>query len=671
MVRRLGVRLSRRAFLASLVAAAGGAREALASPGAGGRVREVAPRWRTLFLPAGGAAALAPRLLHADGRATPWRGAVHYTVADPAVARVGRDGRVTAVGPGRTLVTLRAQGRSASAHVIVGGDRLAHFSREGTILGGYEPGASVFVRTLFGLDPSQVRGHAARLEQVRSAGVNALTTGFYLNPIDHPTPEGQAEWRARWLAFWEEIARTAASSGLGLVLTGDDLARTRRELWHSVSGPWAADSIELAFTRARDSRRVLCVEMVDEVTHGWGDTPRPSDGRWQRETPPVPDDAFATLMRTIDRVRGRPPLSWPVAGQATLEAARHWMGRGSFADYASHYWSDHAEPSSPTGIDADAVLPRILRRLDGTVSRRAAVLPLERPALLLTSVSGPFYTKRVAGDRFQPGRDTLQAPGVPAVACAAEIMYAVATGMAGVRAYQFDATRTRQERAAAAPGRSDLQTGAEPAEVGTDRWQAMAAAFGLIERLEPWILQRQVDAPHLGAALVTGAREGAAGRVLVAVSFSAADETVAVELGAARADGGRITRHRLRGAAVSVASLPAAAVDTLTIRPGEAVCWVWPSARGGAAAPPSVRFETPVVGAVASGVERVRVRADGPRVVSVDLLADGRPLARLRRSPFVATWDTRRLDPGWHALAAIAYGEAGVSEARTAVRVPG
>jgi hypothetical protein len=523
--------LSRRAFLASLAAAAG-TREALADPAAGGRVRDVAPRWRSVFLREGASVDLAPRLLHRDGRATPWRGAVTYTVGDPAVARVGRDGRVTAIAPGRTTVTLRAQGRLATAHVSVGGDRLGHFSREGAILPGYAPGASVFVRTLFGLDPSQVRGHAALLEQVRAAGVNALTTGFYLNPVDHPAPESQAEWRARWLAFWAGIAGTAESTGLGLVLTGDDLARTRRELWHSVTGPWAAESIELAFTRARDCRRVLCVEMVDEVTYGWGDTPRPSDGRWRGGTPAVPDDAFATLMRTIDRVRGRPPLSWPVAGNATLEAARRWMGHGSFADYASHYWSDHAEPTSATGVDAESVLPRILRRLDGAVARRMDVLPLERPALLLTSVSGPFYTKRVAGDRFGPGQDTLQAPGVPAVACAAEVMYAVATGMAGVRAYQFDATRLRQERAAAAPGRTDLQTGAEPFEVGTERWQALAAAFGLIERLEPWILQRQVDAPHLGAALVTGAREGAAGRLLVAVSFAAADETVTVELDA-------------------------------------------------------------------------------------------------------------------------------------------
>jgi len=67
----------------------------------------------------------------------------------------------------------------------------------------------------------------------------------------------------------------------------------------------------------------------------------------------------------------------------------------------------------------------------------------------------------------------------------------------------------------------------------------------------------------------------------------------------------------------------------------------------------------------------VRMLTGGPRVTSVELLADGVPLAMLRRPPFVATWDARRLAPGWHALVAIARGDRGVSEARTAVRVRG
>jgi hypothetical protein len=579
---------------------------------------------------------------------------------------VAPDGRVRAVGAGRTSVVVTAGGGEATVHVVVGGERLAHFARDGRILTAYEPGASHFVRTLFGLDPSQVRGHGALLARVRAAGVNALTTGFYLNPADHSTPESLAGWQARWLPFWDAIVATARASGLGLVLTGDDLARTRRELSHSVTGPWAAASIELAFARARDCRRVVCVEMMDEVSALWGDTPRPTDGRWQQGSPPIADDAFARLAGAIDRVPGRPPLSWPVSGIATLQAARHWMGHGSFADYASHYWSDDAPPISPTGIDPESILPRILRRLDGTVAPRMTVLPLERPALLLTSVSGPFYTKRVPGDRFSPGADTLQAPGVPAVACAAEIMYAVAAGMCGVRAYQFDATRLARERADAPVGRTDLQTGAGPVATGTDRWQAMAAAFALIGRLEPWILQRQVHAPYLGPEVVTGAREGPAGRLLVAVSFAAEDVRATVDLTPYRTPRGRVVRHRLRGAGLSVQSGPASPRDTLVIRPGEAVCWVFSAVAEAAA--PSVRFTAPLAGVTTGGVQRVDVSAAGAS--SVEVRADDEPLAVLRRPPFVAAWDTRRLSPGWHAVAAIARGAGGASEARTAVHVP-
>jgi hypothetical protein len=661
--------LSRRAFLIAAAGAAACTLDGTGDPVAHGLLRQVVPRWRAVFLPTGGSADLAPRMLYGDGRSRPWRGAVDFAVVDPAVATVDRAGRVRAVAPGRTTVIVRALGRDTTAHVVVGGARVAHFSRHGRILTAHDPAESLFVRTLFGLDPSQVHGNAALLGHVRAAGVNAFTTGFYLNPIDHPTPESQAGWRARWLSFWDSLVRTAADSGLGLVLTGDDLARTRRELWHSVTGPWAAESIELAVTRARDCHRVVCIEMVDEVTYRWGDTPRPVDGRWLRGDPPVPDDAFTTLMRTIDGVRGRPPVSWPVAGNATLEAARQWMGRGSFADYASHYWSDHAEPASPTGIDTESVLPRILRRLDAAVVRRMEVLPLERPALLLTSVSGPFYTKRVPGDRFSPGHDALQAPGVPAVACAAEILYAVAMGCCGVRAYQFDAARLRQERAAAPLDRRDLQTGAEPVETGTERWQAMAAAFALVARLERYVLQAQTNAPYLGAALVSGAREGPAGRLLVAVSFAAEPRTVAVDLSPYRT-GGRTVRHRLYGAEVSVEPLDAA-LDTLTFRPGEAVCWEFSATRAGTPAPPAARFVSPAGGAVVGGLERVHVLADGVDVGPVEILAGGSPLATLRRSPFAATWDTRTLPPGWYALVAVVRGAGGVSEARTVVRRPG
>src|SRR5262249_46003121 len=133
--------------------------------------------------------------------------------------------------------------------------------------------------------------------------------------------------------------------------------------------------------------------------------------------------------------------------------------------------------------------------------------------------------------------------------CAAQVMYAAARGMAGVRVYHFDGPRWKGERRTAKSGRGDLQTGSDPFEVGTDRWQSMASAFRLVQHLEPHLLQPPMHALNLGSTIVTGARQGPASRLLIAVNFSEAPEKAHVDLRAYRYAGGpAIVRHRLVGA---------------------------------------------------------------------------------------------------------------------------
>jgi len=74
-------------------------------------------------LPAAGRLSL--ELSDDAGRAVPARG-VAWTSSDERVARVGGDGAVSAVGPGRARVTARAGGLSASGEVTV---RLPEFAR--------------------------------------------------------------------------------------------------------------------------------------------------------------------------------------------------------------------------------------------------------------------------------------------------------------------------------------------------------------------------------------------------------------------------------------------------------------------------------------------------------------------------------------------------------------
>src|SRR5262249_56581255 len=128
------------------------------------------------------------------------------------------------------------------------------------------------------LGPDEVE-HMPRLAAAaRAAAINTLTAGFYLNPADGGQPADFAAWRKSWEPRWQSIERSAKHHGFSLVLTGDDIARTNREPGNSVSNSWSADALQLAFTRARDSQRVICVEMVDEISFLWGNTPTPTDG---------------------------------------------------------------------------------------------------------------------------------------------------------------------------------------------------------------------------------------------------------------------------------------------------------------------------------------------------------------------------------------------------------
>src|SRR5262249_37361770 len=119
---------------------------------------------------------------------------------------------------------------------------------------------------------------------------------------------------------------------------GDDIARTRSELVASATLPWAASAIAKAFQDAHESGRVVCVEMLDEATLCWGETPRPADGRWQRGSPIVGDDAIDRVLRAIHGVHP-PPICWPVHALAGPRAVASWMGDPGVSDYATVYWT--------------------------------------------------------------------------------------------------------------------------------------------------------------------------------------------------------------------------------------------------------------------------------------------------------------------------------------------
>lgn len=419
----------------------------------------------------------------------------------------------------------------------------------------------MFVRAVFNLGPDELAGTPGLAAKVKEAGVNTLTTGFFPNPADNGQ-KTYAQWLHDFSNAWERKLRITRSADMSLLLTGDDIARTAEELHATTSIPWIERAVTTAFTAARDSHRVVCIEMIDEASALWGDTPHPHDGRWLERKPPIPDDAFVKLMDEINAVPDRPPITWPVVGWASTTTARNWMGDPAFSDYATHYWD--AGPGATPLEKAHALLH--------AVKFRQQAMPPGRPFLVLTGMTGPWYVKKGPGDRYTGRQDELIDAGATAASVANQIMLAAACGAAGVRVYGFDGLWASQRHHAKIGEK--LQTGADPISgVGLERWDAMAAAFHLIGKIEPMLLGRMIGAPFWGPEFVTAAREGPEGRILMAISL--ADETLTppVDLTPYLYPGGTIRQYTLQGSHLHEQTI-AAPSTSVRLLPCQTVVWV-------------------------------------------------------------------------------------------------
>ncbi len=539
----------------------------------GGAASALRSNWREVFLVPGESASLTARVVDCDGDESEASG-VTLSSSDSAVAVVS-DGNVKAVKPGVATVMLSAKGLSTTARVVVHAERqFPHFSRDGEILTAYDADRSVFVRSMFYLEPKLVEQIEGLADHLREAAVNALESGFYLNIHDLGNPTDLDGFRKVWDPYWGRLATSAKKLGFGLVLNGDNMARSPADLLNSINLPWSAGAIAHTFATMRDSKMVMAIEMMDESSLIWGDTPRPSDRRWAKFTPPVPDDAFARLMERINATPGRPPVSWPILWLSGPQAAANWMGDAAFSDYASNYWdSNDWRPLYPYGQS----LTQTREGMENVVAARYHLMQRDRPAIQLMSVAGPFYTKLGPGDQYTPGQDRLQAAGVRPEAVTSHVMYALANGQAGVRAYAYDWQGWKDDRGKGAYGASDRQTGAEPYSVGVDRWQSMASAFRAVRALEPWILQPRINAADLGDFIVTGARQGPRGRLFMAINFSEMTFRTRADLSPyLYPDASRMVRLRLRGAEFSSEMRDAAGHESVALQPGECIIWLFP-----------------------------------------------------------------------------------------------
>ncbi|BDC50563.1 hypothetical protein F183_A28790 [Bryobacterales bacterium F-183] len=624
----------------------------------GHSVRMLQPRWCTLFLKPAGSAVLSANILYTDNQTSPITSGITYSSSNPAVATVDSSGTVRGVAPGAATITMTWGAFQAQTTAQVSTSLLVpHFSRDGQIMTSYDPARSIFVRSLFGLGSDEVNRVPGLGTKAQEAGVNALTEGFYQNPADNPYPS-LADWKAGWQPWWNLKASTAASLNMSLYLTGDDMARTVNELSYSVTNPWAGAAITHAFSTLRDSKRVIAVDMVDEVNFMWGNTPKPADNRWASFSPPVPNNAFTKLMGFVNAAAGRPPVSWPVAGLSGSTDVRNWLGDPTMSDYTSQFWTFL---DWRTAYPDSASLPQYRSNMETAILGRLPVLQPGVPSMVLTTAAGPFYTKNTAAPEYQPGPDFLQAPGASPSAVAASILFAAASGQAGVRVYHLDTNLWKTERLAAPLGNRDNQTGADPFQVGTDRWQAIATAFNLVKRLEPHLMQDQLHSPELGSTIVSCARQGAGSRLVMAVNMSEASQPIAADLSPYLYAGApSILRFRSQEAALWVDRIAGSLTkDDLVLGPGEAVAWLFtPSAEGAAA----IRIAQPLNAATVSGVVKLAATSsDAP--TKVVFLVDGTVVGTATSAPYTVSWNSANVTRGTsHSVVARAYNAAGAYE---------
>jgi len=534
--------------------------------------------WSEIVLAPGQTQAMAPTLVYTNGDESPLATGVEYRIDNHNVAAVNSSGIVTAVSNGVATLTSTAQGKSATARIVVSTHAgFPHFSKDGEILTQYDPSRSLFLKEAFKLTPEEVRNTPSLGNAAQMAGINALEGSLYSdNPSAYdPDVNTFEKWRTRWQERWDQDVETAQSHGLGLFLIGDDVARFPYLLHNSITNPWVPNPLQYALSTAKRSGIVVAVDMVDEVSFLWGDTPTPTDNRWAStdpSIPSIPDNAFTTLMQIMNGGSGRPLISWPVDelfDPVTAPTAKNWMGNPAIADYASHYWDsldlrDAYYYSGPS-------LGQIKRWMgDFTLYGRIPSIQLNKPQISLVGVSGPSYTKIVPGGTYTEGKDILGRPGHGPQQVMGQIMFAATTGMAGVRLYTYEPNYWKSERIDA-PAGAALDTGLS---VGDQAWNAMSQAFNFLTTIEPRLLQQKVSTVDLGSNIATTARAGANGKLLMAVNMSEAPQPITANLRPYRGPG-VITRYRLTIAGLTTQAIPAKDSDSLILQPGETVTWIF------------------------------------------------------------------------------------------------
>ena len=210
---------------------------------------------------------------------------------------------------------------------------------------------------------------------------------------------------------------------------------------------------------------------------------------------------------------------------------------------------------------------------------RQPLMMLDRPQLFLDSISSFMYTKKTKnGAYYTPPADILEDPGLAGPAITSTIMSAAALGGAGVRLYQFEAPANLAGRIKASAG-TVLQTGANPTAADPiirENWRAMAFAANLLTKtLMSYVLGAPLTSPAYGRNIVTAARQGNDGRLLMVINGNDWGRTVPIDFTPYRT-GQAISCYRIRYDGIATAVISDRPGQLTQLTAGESVVFLFP-----------------------------------------------------------------------------------------------
>jgi len=294
--------------------------------------------------------------------------------------------------------------------------------------------------------------------------------------------------------------------------------------------------------------------------------------------PPVPNDALTTIYGWMHQVAPTVPISWPLSAESPASVFGNWMSKGSVSDYSSHYWTSYnLRPAYAwtTGVEeANSWLT------EEFYSRQPFLAP-DDPQLMEVSISGPYYEKESASDPYyDPGQDVLIQPGTTGPVVVSQMMTEAALGVAGERLYFFEQPGDEESRAEA-PAGTVFQTGSNPTATDPliqENWEALRyGATALTQVLTPFLLQTQISSPSFGSNIITSARTGSAGTILLIVNDNDWSREITVNL---RSYGkpSNAYRYVVGAHGAEMTSPTSNPTDVITLTPGQAAAYLFPSA---------------------------------------------------------------------------------------------